>query len=73
MSNVITYGILMNRKRECNNKITEKNKSCKKRKEKEKEKQLFAYQRYHFLSLTTTINVELIHNQLLLLKSAIFF
>lgn len=70
MSNVITYGILINRKRECNNKITEKNKSCKKR--KEKEKQLFAYQRYHFLSLTTTINVELIHNQLLLLKSAIF-
>lgn len=27
-----TYGILMNRKTECKNKITEKNKSCKKRK-----------------------------------------
>lgn len=36
MSNVITYGILINRKRECNNKITEKNKSCKKRKEKKR-------------------------------------
>lgn len=36
MSNVITYGILINRKRECKNKITEKNKSCKKRKEKKK-------------------------------------
>lgn len=36
MSNVITYGILINRKRECNNNITEKNKSCKKRKEKKK-------------------------------------
>lgn len=29
-----TYGILMNRETECKNKITEKNKSCKKKKEK---------------------------------------
>lgn len=27
-----TYGILMNRETECKNKITEKNKSCKKKK-----------------------------------------
>lgn len=33
----------MNRKRECNNKITKENKSCKKKKGKKKEKQLFAY------------------------------
>lgn len=32
----------MNRKGECNNKITKENKSCKKKKKK-KEKQLFAY------------------------------
>lgn len=43
MSNVITYGILINRKRECNNKITKENKSCKKKEKKKKEKQLFAY------------------------------
>lgn len=61
-----TYGILMNRETECKNKITEKNKSCKK---KRKEKQPFTFLRYNFLSLTTAINVELIHNQLLLLKS----
>lgn len=29
-----TYGILMNRETECKNKITEKNKSCKKKEKK---------------------------------------
>lgn len=40
MSNVITYGILINRKRECNNKITKENKSCKKKEKKKKNNHL---------------------------------